>query len=566
MAGVDTRIARLQALKRIGWAFLKWFAGPAALYLIFFFIFQPHYLGHFSDAFYLDNGDGFQNVWNIWWVNESLTQLNQDPYYTTMIHHPHGTTLVPQTMNAFNGFMAVPLINIFGFNLFEAVNFAVVFSFVMAGVTMFWFIQKLYRTYWVSIVAGALFTFSAYHFAHAFGHLQLVSLEWIPLFLLAFWTLIEKMRYRYAVLAGGALFLVMLCDYYYLFWCIILGAMYMVWKLYRKELKVTWQHVKVFGVFVVTCLCLIAPLVLSLLKLNSHDKLLGSHDPATFGLDPLTIFIPGGSWYWNTLTDWHWARIPYLAETSIFFGFALLTVLAIAFYRTFIQKKKKQFIAKAPKDWLFWWIVLFVFAIIALGPHPNIFGKSAEFIALPYVALEAVFPTLKLSGMPVRWMLIVLIAAIVLVAYLLSKLNVKKRKGLVLAAVFVGVMFVDIYPTRLPLTDIPTSKYVTFLRDQPHGAVLDNAAVSEPQQLRNQTIHEKPMAFGYVTRLPESVAKKDFQIFADIEEYRYNELCSEHKIRYITVPPARPLQDTTFPIIYQDQEAIVYDLKSAGGC
>lgn len=552
------------------WPFVRalfiWFIAPAVLYLLFFFIFQPHYLSGFSDAFYLDNGDGFQNVWNIWWVNESVTQMGEDPYYTTMLHHPHGTTLVPQTMNAFNGFMAIPLINTFGFNLFEAVNFAVVFSFIVGGVTMFWFIQKLYRKYWVSLVAGALFTFSAYHFAHAFGHLQLVSFEWIPLFLLAFWLMIEKLQYRYAILASVALFLVMLCDYYYLFWSVIVGASYVAWKFYKRELKITRQAVKVFLVFTVVCICLIAPLVLSLLRLNGEDKLLGSHDPSTFSLDPFSIIVPGGSWYWSSLTDWHWMRLPYLAETSVFFGIALLTVLGVAFYKTFIQKKRKQWRAKAPADLMFWWIILFAFGVMALGPHPTLFGKTAEFIALPYLALEEIFPTLKLSGMPVRWTLISLIAAIVIVSYMLSRLDMTKRKGIALGGLFIIVMFVDIFPARLPLTDIPTASYVEFLRSQPHGAVIDNAAVSEPQQLRNQTIHEKPMAFGYVTRLPESVAQKDFQIFADLEEGRYDELCSEHRVRYVTLPPSRPLKTNEFPIIYKDGQALIYDLKQAGNC
>jgi len=536
------------------------FGIPAGIYFVLFFVFQPHYVGHFTDAFYLDNGDGFQNVWNIWWVNHAIG-AGQNPYFTTMLHWPHGTTLVPQTMNIINGLIGIPLMRVFGFNLFATVNFAVVLAFAMGGVTMFWFIRKLVKTYWVAIVAGALFTFSSYHMAHGIGHLQLVTLEWIPLFLLAYWTLLEKMRYRDAVFASFSLLLVLGSDYYYLFWSVILGAMWFGWKLYKREIKLDQHTLKVLGLFVGLSLALVGPLVYALLHLSKVDHLLGAHDPSLFGMDPLTVIMPGGTWMWGKLTEWYWINLPYMAEESIFFGFGLLIVLAIAFYRSFI--KRKQF--KMPSWITFWWIVFFSFGIVALGPHPRLFGHTLHAVPLPYDLLEKIFPTLEISGMPIRWILISLIAAIVIVSYMLSKLDVSKRRGMQLALLFIALSFIDLFPIHLPLTNIPTAKYVLALKALPNGAVLDNAAVSEPQQLRNQTIHEKPMVFGYVTRLPQSVADKDFQVFAHVEEKKYNLLCSQDRLRYITMPANRPLQ-TTFPIVYKDSEAIIYDFRTGPQC
>lgn len=536
----------------------KWFIAPACLYLVIFFICQPHYLGSFSTGFYLDNGDGFQNVWNIWWVNKSIIHDHLNPYFTTMLHWPHGTSLVPQTMAIFNGLMALPLINVFGFSLIQAVNFAVVFSFVMGGVTMFWFVQKLHNRYWVSLVAGALFTFSSYHFAHAFGHLQLVSLEWIPLFLLAFWTLLEKLRYRDAFFAAGALFLVMLCDYYYLFWSVMVGGAWLIWKLYKKELSLNKKTCTVIALFGILSIVLIGPLVYALLSLSRGDGLLGAHDPTIFGLDPIAIVLPGGSWYWGNLTAFYWSHIPYLAETSMFFGYGLLTVLAIVAYKTVFQGNK----FKAP-TWLnFWWVILVSFGALSLGPYLNFAGMTLDSVPLPYKFFEMIFPTLKISGMPVRWILISLIAAIVIVSYGLTRLDTATKKGKYLAIVFVLVTAIDLYPVNLPLTKIPTPAYVEQLKKLPGGAVLDEAAPSEPQQLRNQTIHEKPMPFGYVTRLPRSVGDADFPIFAAIQEKRYSDLCRDFKIRYITEPATRELP-SDLKVIYRDNDAIIYDLKVA---
>jgi hypothetical protein len=546
--------------------FTKWFMVPALLYATIFFITQPQYLTGFSKGFFLDNGDGLQNVWNIWWVNDAIVHKGLNPYFTTMLHWPGGVSLLPQTMNIINGLMVIPLMNVLHFNLIESVNFAVVFSFVFSGVTMAWFIQKLYSNYTVSLIAGALFTFSSYHFAHAQGHLQLVSMEFIPLFLLAFWTFIEKMRYRFAILAAGALFLVLLCDYYYLFWCIILAGLWVGWNIWQKELKITKQHLKVFAAFVFVCLVMLGPLVFGLLRLNKHDPLLGFHDPVAFSLDPLTIIIPGGSWKWASLTHWHWSKLAYLAEVSVFFGYGLLVVLALAFYKTVIAPfilKKKSYV---PATVGFWWIAVVVFGVLALGPRFTSFGRTLNRLPLPYAFIEKIFPTLKISGMPVRWVFMVLIAAIVIVAYMLSKLDLNKRQGRVLLVLFIIVSAIDLWPMRLPLTSPAYRPYVEFLKDQPFGGIIDNGALSGSEQLYNQTLHHKPIAFGYVTRVPRSVDEKDFHIFAALEQYRYDDLCRIYKIRYITIPVSRPLKTTEYPIIYNDGNTLIYNMKNSLNC
>ncbi len=541
----------------------RWVAIPLVIYLVIFFLLQPHYIANFSNGFFLDSGDGFQNVWNIWWVNHSLGESGSNPYFTNMLHWPHGVSLLPQTMNIYNGLVAIPLMNIFGFSLVQAVNFAVVSAFIMGGLFMFWFIHKLIKSYWVAILGGALFTFSTYHFAHAIGHLQLVTMQFIPLFLLAFWVFIEKMRYRYAPLAAGALFLVMLSDYYYLFWCIMLGALYVAWRVYKGEFKLTRQNIKVFGLFAVCAGVLVLPLVVPLLLLSKTDPLVGSHDATQFGLDPATPFLPGGSWYWGSLTKGYWEHLEYMAEMNIFFGYALLAVLAVAFYKMIIKGRG----SRTPVWLYFWWIVILLFGIMSLGPRASIYGKTAHFLPLPYAFAERLFPTLKLSGMPVRWILIVLIAAIVIVCYMLTKINIKTRKGLAIILLFVAVSFIDLWPARLPLTrpEEHSQKYVYALKELPYGSVIDNGAVSGAEQLFHQTIHTKPIAFGYVTRSQQSVEEKDFLIFAALEEGRHQDLCREFKVRYITTPAFRPLT-TEFPIIYDDGEALIYDMKNSDNC
>ncbi len=167
--------------------------------------------------------------------------------------------------------------------------------------------------------------------------------------------------------------------------------------------------------------------------------------------------------------------------------------------------------------------------------------------------------------MPLRWILIALIAAIIIGSQVLSKINLKKRGGKVLVAIFVIVSCIDLWPRALPLTPPAYQPYVQFLKTQPYGAVIDDGALTGPLQLYDQTLDGKPRAFGYVTRTPKSVDDKDYLLWVAINQGRVDTLCKEYKIRYYTTPLTRPLI-TSLPVIYQDNTTLVYDLKNSSEC
>lgn len=539
-----------------------WFLAPALLYFVFFYIFSPHWWGSFSTGFYLDSGDGFQNVWNIWWVNESLTQLHQNPYFTNFLQFPHGVPLITQTMNIFNGLVAIPLMAA-GMSLVQATNTMVLFSFVMGGITMFWLVYHFNRSYLIALFAGFLFTFSSFHFAHALGHLQLVSLEWIPLFILLWWRLMERWRYTLALGAAGALFLVILCDYYYFVYCVVAAAIIFFYFLAKKKFQLfVPQTLKVLAVFIVTAAVLVGPFIVGLLLANPKgDPLMGSHPADMFGLDVLSPFIPGGNWFWANLTEWHWGKLPgYKSETSVYLGLVVIVGVIAAFFW------RKKF--ELPKWITVWWIIFFAFAILSLGRHPRFMGMDANAIPMPYLWLETIFPPMQMSGMPVRMIIMVLIAGIIIASFVLKKINLQTTLGKVIFGAIVAISIVELYPMQLPLTPPAQMEYVKVLKHLPLQAgsgIIDNAAESSTYALYGQTSHEKPMAFGYTTRTPRSVEEKSFHIFAAIEEGRHWELCQRFKIRYFAT---RVEYNNNFPIIYSDPKnnIRIYDVKNSDNC
>ena len=132
-----------------------------------------------SSHFMCDSGDGFQNVWNMWWMKTSLTK-GTHPYYTNFLHYPDGITLLFQTLNPFNRLISIPLQ--FFFKMEGVYNLVVLFSFVMSGVSIYYLADYLLDRKSSAFVAGIIFTFCPFHFAHGLGHLQLIAMEWTPLY------------------------------------------------------------------------------------------------------------------------------------------------------------------------------------------------------------------------------------------------------------------------------------------------------------------------------------------------------------------------------------------------
>jgi hypothetical protein len=531
---------------------------PAAFYLVFFCLMTFPLVGRFSTHFFLDAGDGLQNVWNLWWVNEAVTRLHVLPWYTTYLHHPHGITLLGHTLNPFNGFVGIALLPIL--TLTQTVNTMVVFSFVSAGVTAFWLTWRLTRSYGGSLLAGFVFTFSSYHWSHAQGHLQLVSLEWIPLFLLSWVALVERPRWPLAIGSALALFLILLCDYYYFFYCVLTGTLILLWRWRRDaglDLAFLRERLPSLGVFALTALLTSGWIVLSLLYANARDPMGGVHATSAYSMDLLSPIVHGGHWRFGRLTVFHWARLPgNIHESSVHLGLSVILILVLLWRRRGAVRDESLRL---------WYAILLIFLVLSLGPTLRVFGVEVPFIALPYRALEMVLPPLRLSGVPVRMMVMVTLCAGILCGMAWKLFAEQERKGRKAAILLLLVLYIEYLPTPIPTTRIEAPAWVHALAALPgQGAVvIANEVAFGSLALYFQTIHGRPMAFGYVSRTPASVSEKDSALLALIDERRLETLHRDHAIRYLVIDSDQELPSSGYPespVVFEDTEMRIHDL------
>ncbi len=378
---------------------------PAALYLVIVFLLNPHLIGTFSSHYFFGGADGYQNVWNLWWVNKAIGELGIHPWSTTFLHYPDGTSLIGHTLNPFNGSIGMVLLEFL--TMVQTYNTIVVFSFVMTGVTAFWLCLEMTTSYAGSLLGGAVFTFSSFHFMHADAHLQLVALQWLPLFILCWIRYCEQPSIGGGMGAALVLFLVVLCDFYYFAYCVFTAVFFLAWKarrdrdylfLFRRR---AWPSLLGFAI---PTLLTSGVLVAALVYQQATDPLFGTHSPRDLSMDLLSPFVWG--YYWR-FRDWVrplWFPLSnHVTEASVHVG---LSVIALSVY-AWTQRSRTR-IAHLP----FWLCVALFFAVMSLGPNLHVGGHelslglrttvmgrdNVNVLVLPYAVLWLLFPPLAPSG------------------------------------------------------------------------------------------------------------------------------------------------------------------------
>jgi hypothetical protein len=150
-------------------------------------------------------------------------------------------------------------------------------------------------------------------------------------------------------------------------------------------------------------------------------------------------------------------------------------------------------------------LLLVFFLVLAFGPTPQIAGKAilGDRSVLPYAWLETLIPPLAISGVPVRMMVMVMLSAAILAGFGFSLLLSGSAGRQRVAVAMASLLAIEYWPTPLPNLSVPVPKYVDIVRDLPgRDGVIDTVAAPSVAMFY-QTLHQKPLAFGYLAREPE---------------------------------------------------------------
>ena len=143
-------------------------------------------------------GDAQVYLWNLWWVEQALTELHTDPFRTDLIFYPTGIGLSLHTLGFLQGILFIPLKAAFG--SVAGANLIVIWTFVASAAGSYALARYLGASRWGAFLAGVVFGFCPYRLARLAGHYDLLGTEWLPFYTLLFLKALDADRSRWVLL------------------------------------------------------------------------------------------------------------------------------------------------------------------------------------------------------------------------------------------------------------------------------------------------------------------------------------------------------------------------------
>jgi hypothetical protein len=494
----------------------------------------------FTAAIPGDGFDGWQNYWNLWWVKKALLDLGTNPFFCDYVYYPTGASLYFHTLNIFNGLFTVPVQGVFGLTV--AYNLVVIFSFVIGGYGTYLLVYRLGTDKLTAFVAGLVFTFSPYHFAHLLGHMQLISMEWLPFYVLFTIKALEPVIGQESSLRSSTLwpaqsrlatvFLVLtfLCEwgYYVMYLAIftLLYAGYVTWKehgsshpLWGRSWEPTARAGLIWLLFIVLVSPILVPMVIEAIKTTEYLTPAFEQSLA-LSADLLAFFTPNemhplwGDW----ARAWSERFTTTTSERMIFAGYIPLALGALALW-------------KCRRRAGFWALSLLVFFILALGAVLHVGGQSVSVlgttIPLPYIVLYRLLPFVRLSRSVSRFDVMVMLSLAVLVGlglrwfmdWLSSLSTASEHSGWLrtrsvawsIAALTGALICVEFLAVPYPMAEVEVPSFYRQVAQEPGDFVLMELPMNwdRPIHMFNQVYHGTKLIAAYFGKPnPLSIVEK----------------------------------------------------------
>ena len=438
--------------------------------------------------------DNLQSVWNLWWVKHSVLNLHTHPYHTEHLFYPLGTSLAFHTLSLFNSFLSIPLQ--FFLSRITCYNLLILLSFVLAGYGMYLLAYELTGHFGASFVASLVFAYSPYHFAHAGHHLQLSSIQFIPLYVLYLIRLFSQGKLKYSLFAGVFLVLASLCSWYYLMYLFIFSVIFVIYRLIN--FIPTRVLGKVFAMLLVWGM-MISPFVYPLVKETVYGRDYISKDyQLWFSADLAAFIIPSPSHplVAGSLDNLYGKLGGNPWEATVFLGFTVLLLAGYAIYKLRWHQTG------------FWVTSGVIFSVLSLGPRLHIMGNSIfPDTPMPYWLIHQ-FPLFRMISSPSRFVVMVMLSLAVLVGYAVKEIFSGEKKIKLGMGLIAGLILMEYatFPVDLVLPDQVTR--APFLQQVLAADESDYAVLELPIKgywinniyMYRQTKHHKKILNGNVSR------------------------------------------------------------------
>ena len=476
-----------------------------------------------------DDVDVWHNHWATWWTEKALME-GRDLYYTRWMFYPAGVSLAFHSFSHVNTLLALVMQPVVG--VLAAENITVLLAYVLSGYGMFCLVRHVTGSAVAGVYGGMVFAFYPYRMAEM-SHPVVVSTQWMPLYVLSVMRLMEGGRWRQGVVAAVFFVLTALSSWHLMAFTGFLTVMYVgyvgVWE--RERLRGAVWGLVLAGVVAGG---LLAPFLMPLIReqMGAGGAYVGAPVEWAIGNDVVGLFVPA-------------AGNPVLGGlgAGVRAAYVGLSVLGLSVVGGVLDWRRARL----------WVIVGLVSVVLTLGPRVRVKG-------------EAVGPVLPWSG-PVIWLVRHPVRVNVLVGFgvaasggvgLAALLRRMQGRWWVVAGGAMGLLLVEYMIVPAPTTRAEVPAYYDWLRAEPgEGAVLELPMGRQPSKyyMYYQTIHNRPMVEGLVSRTPEEA----YRVVENVAVLRSFRACGANSLPPVDVSEyGRSLADVGI-------EAVVIHEDFAGG-
>ena len=458
-----------------------------------------------------------RDVWHEIWYMHLASTMPYGPFFfffTSQTFLPTGAPLYFQVVSPFNSLIFSGLYPLFG----PVVTYNILFilAYVLSGLTTYILVKYLTHNKYAAFFAGLAFTFAPIHLSQGLSHLNIISVEFLPLFGYYLLKMIRERQLKNAIYAGIAIVLNAMAD---LDFVLLAGAILGLFLIYylvisRKDVFNKPFLIRLTIMASIAAILGIGIYFQTLYGLLFVPKGLG----ATASLEPfqaarsndlLSFFLPAPeNTFLGALTYSHYLSFNPITSVprGIVRAYIGVTVGLLALGGLAVRRRSKEVIG---------WAIIAAFGfLVSLGPFITIGGKPTPVVGL-WEWLYYIIPLVSSFRAPNRFDYLVALSLAVLAGYgvaaLMSYIDSSVRKkslstaiktfSLAILILFLVFEFITI-PFPMFSTQTPQI-YKIMASDTSNYTVLEVPLVSANSiYLYYQLTYNHPLINGQIPRLP----------------------------------------------------------------
>jgi hypothetical protein len=466
--------------------------------------------------------DTLVHYWNGWWAQQSL-KAGQSPYYSPNLYYPQGMSLVYHNFAWFSIITWLAMEPLVGG--FMAYDLSILINLALCGLTAFFLAYELTGNRGAAFVAGLIYQSWPFRL-YQLDHPNLISTQWIPLFLLFLMRTIKRRRWYDGVLTGVFLVLTGYTRWQQLIPAAIVGGIYFLSLLPRQYTKWRrWLPPLLLGVLV-TVLSLAPPfLMLIRQQRTAPADVVREDEEVSMQTDLLSYVTPSqdhpvlGSLTKSAYEQYY----PDRADPRRFPAYVGIVPLIFAVWGAWTSRRSG----------IAWIAMALVLMMLALGPDLRFNGQTYAQVPMPYDLASRLY-IVRLLRVPDRFNMFLALPVAMLAAYGLTDLvsylrgRTEWAKPATLGLVGLVILF-EYLQVPMALREPHQSQFYHRLKKEPGGFAVLNlpiSALASKRYMFAQITHQHPIVQGKTPRFPEGT-------FSYIETHPWLQAVRQ----YSTMPP-----------------------------